>query len=220
MFIAAGPQKDKTRLIYYCLRDHARKVDAIRADLKSSGDFAARERWEYEQDVALGPQLKLSVEIYSFLRHWDYDEKAQTMMRERRKTIEQRLVDLDLESSEDLEHIHHSVYVLWSTLTEKSKPLTDSAWKTLLPFIKLTLEESYYQNYISRERIRQQICSKRLGELWLEVGANPGRLGPIVVALGARSMPSLEMAGDGMNQAVLIPFPGIEDGLEWDFMAT
>ncbi|KAG8790925.1 hypothetical protein FRC12_010659 [Ceratobasidium sp. 428] len=216
----AGPQNDKTELTYYCLRDHARKVDAIRADLKSTGDLAARETWEYEQDVALGAQLKLSMEVYSFLRHWDYDEKAQTMMRERRKTIEQRLVDLDLESSEDWEQIHYSFYVLWNTLTEQPKPLTEGAWKALLPTIQLTLEESRYQNYVAYLNTRQDMCSRRLNELWREVGANPGRLGSIVAALGARSMPSLGTASDGMNRAVLTPFPGIEDGLEWDFMAT
>ncbi|KAG8682304.1 hypothetical protein FRC09_016863, partial [Ceratobasidium sp. 395] len=220
LFTKNCPQKDKTELTYYALRNQARKVDALRADLMASGDFAARETWEYEQDSALGVQLRAGVEIYSFLRHWDYNEKEQTMMRERRKAIEQRLVDLDLESSEDWERIHHSVYVLWNTLTEQPRPLTDSAWKALLPILTLTLEESRAQQYIFHEEIRQHICSRRLGELWNEVGTNPGRLGPLVAALGVRSIPSSGMVSNDMNQNALTPFPSIEDGLKWDFMAT
>ncbi|KAG9074822.1 hypothetical protein FS749_013579, partial [Ceratobasidium sp. UAMH 11750] len=81
----AGPQTDKTELMYYCLRDEARRIDAQRADLKASGDVAARETWEYEQDQALGAQLRNSVNIYSFLRDWDYDEKTRMIMRERRE---------------------------------------------------------------------------------------------------------------------------------------
>ncbi|KAG8736806.1 hypothetical protein FRC10_008936, partial [Ceratobasidium sp. 414] len=160
------------------------------------------------------------VKIYDFLRKWDYDEKMQTVMRERRAAVEQRAIDSELGSSDDCKWIHHSVYVLWNTLAEQPKPLTDSAWNTLLPTIKLTLEQSRLQKYLFVEKLRRRRCSKRLGELWLEVGSNPGQLGPIVAALGVRAMPSSSALSDEMRRVMLTPFPNIEDGLKWEFMGT
>ena len=58
---AAGPQNDKLDLVYYCLLDEARKIDARQVDLEVSGDVDALEVWEYEQDQALYSRCKVSV---------------------------------------------------------------------------------------------------------------------------------------------------------------
>ncbi|KAG8701054.1 hypothetical protein FRC08_004306 [Ceratobasidium sp. 394] len=214
----AGPQTDKTELSYYCLRDEARKLDAQRSKIKASGDVAVLEAWDYEHDQALENRLKHGVEVYTFLRQWDYDKKTRRVMRERREAIEKRANDLELEWSRWCKNIHYSLAVLWYTLTEQPKPLTENAWKTLLPTIKLTLIHGGQLSHQAQDKKARRECSRRLGELWLETGANPGRLGPIATALGVGTMPSSSEISNEMRRVVLTPFPNVKDGLKWDCM--
>ncbi|KAG8791711.1 hypothetical protein FRC12_008312 [Ceratobasidium sp. 428] len=217
----AGPQNDKTELEYYCLRDDARRLDAKRLDLKNSGDVAALEAWDHEQDVALEDRLKQhGVDVYQFLRWWDYDSSAREMMRQRRETIEARAVELELPWHEWCKSIHYSLYVLWHTLTEQPKLLTENAWKTMFSTIESTLIQSGQLSHQAQDKIARRECSQRLRELWLQSGAGPGRFGPIAAALGVGTICSSSAVSNEMRRALVIPFPNLKDGLKWGCMET
>ncbi|KAG8725512.1 hypothetical protein FRC09_013751 [Ceratobasidium sp. 395] len=216
----AGPQTDKTELEYYCLHDEARKLDAKRSDLRNTGDIAALEAWDHEQDVALEDRLKHGMNVYRFLRQWDYDDAAREMMRQRRETIEARAIELELPWHRWCKNIHYSLYVLWHTLTEQPKPLTENAWKTMFSTLESTLIQSGRLCHQARDKIARRECSQRLGELWLRSGANPGRFKPIAAALGVGTICSSSTVSNEMLRALVIPFPNLKDGLRWGCMKT
>ncbi|KAG8734864.1 hypothetical protein FRC10_011348 [Ceratobasidium sp. 414] len=103
----------------------------------------------------------------------------------------------------------------WKTLTQS---VVSAAWKTLLPTIKLTLIHGGQLSHQVQDKKARRKCSRRLGELWMETGANLGGFGPVAAALGVGTMPSSSEISNEMRRVVLTPFPNIKDGLKWDFM--
>ncbi|KAG8734865.1 hypothetical protein FRC10_011349 [Ceratobasidium sp. 414] len=205
---AIGPQTSGLDLINYCFLKDARRIDTERADLETSGDVAALENWECTQYEVMEDRYMIS---------WGYEEKTERAIRERKEMVAAKAVpQLTLFASE-LDNIHHSVYVLWNTLVEHPKLLTESAWKALKPKLKKILDESENCNFTDGEAKTQRLCYASLLALLIANGGENGPFKAIATALGVDTMAASAPAAstNHMYERVLTPYPNLKDALKW-----
>ncbi|KAG8755252.1 hypothetical protein FRC12_010951 [Ceratobasidium sp. 428] len=213
-----GPQKSRFGLVNYCFLEDARRIDVKRAELEASGNVVLMEDWVCAQYEAMDDRFVHGVKLYDFLRKWQSDEKAEAIISERKNAIKKRAIEQSIPDVDGFDNIHRSVYVLWKTIVEQPKPLTEHRWKTLKPIIAEILEESEFCHFEEEDVTRQRICSERLSELLSQTASEYMPLKPIAKALGTDAVPTSAPAAstDRMYQFVLSPHPNSADALKWD----
>ncbi|KAG9089305.1 hypothetical protein FRC06_001599 [Ceratobasidium sp. 370] len=216
---AIGPQTHGLDLVNYCFLKDARRIDTERANLEASGDVAALEDWECSQYEAMEDRYLHGAKVYNFLRKWEYDEETETIIRDRTGMIRAKSIPDLVLFAREFDEIHHSVYVLWKTLVEQPKPLTQSgaAWKALRPKLKKILDESEYCNLVDRDAQARRMCSERLLELLVEAGSENNQFKAIATALNVGTVPtSVPLASTNrIYELVLAPYPNLNDALRW-----
>ncbi|QRV72228.1 F-box protein [Ceratobasidium sp. AG-Ba] len=159
-------------------------------------------------------------QLYCFLYAWDNDDEARQAMDKRREIIEERVDDLDIPWSEYCNAIHYSTFVFWHTLTEQVKPLTEGAWKSMLPIIQLVLELNGQQVEQAVEQPMRRAWAKHVKELLIDAFAqsDPSQLARIASALKVERVASSSDVSNRMRQSMVVPTPNLKDSLKWDFM--
>ncbi|KAG8725519.1 hypothetical protein FRC09_013758 [Ceratobasidium sp. 395] len=213
-----GPQTDGFGLTNYCFLRDARRIDVKRAELMASGNVSLVEDWVCAQYEAMDDRFLHGVKLYDFLRKWEFDEKAEAIISERKDAIKKRTIEQSIPDVEGFDNIHRSVYVLWKTIVEQPRPVTERGWKMLKPVVAKVLDESQFCHYDDEDVNRQRICSERLSELLGQIASEYMPLKPIATALGIDAVSTSAPAAstDRIYYLMLTPHPNQADALEWE----